>query len=88
MKGTIGTGCCGNMGGCFIEAPKKIDLEEFLRISRMGVWRIEVEEGNSPRFYADEMMDKLLGIAGGADGYSDASHERIPGDQTDSVAFR
>lgn len=43
-----------------MEPPKKIDLEEFLRISRMGVWRIEVEEGNSPRFYADEMMDKLL----------------------------
>ena len=29
---------------------------------RIGLWRIEVEEGKLPRFYADEVMDELLGI--------------------------
>ena len=28
----------------------------------MGMWRVEMEEGKLPRFYADEVMDELLGI--------------------------
>lgn len=41
---------------------QKIDINKFLRDSRIGLWRIEIEEGKQPRFYADEVMDKLLGI--------------------------
>lgn len=43
---------------------KEINVEKLLRINRMGVWRIEVEDGKSPRFYADAVMDELLGIQG------------------------
>ena len=41
---------------------QKINTNEFLRNARIGLWRIEVEEGKEPRFYADEVMDELLGI--------------------------
>lgn len=41
---------------------QKINTGEFLRNARIGLWRIEVEEGKEPRFYADEVMDELLGI--------------------------
>ena len=41
---------------------QKINTEEFLGNARIGLWRIEVEEGKEPRFYADEVMDELLGI--------------------------
>lgn len=41
---------------------QKINTNEFLKNVRIGLWRIEVEEGKQPRFYADEMMDELLGI--------------------------
>lgn len=41
---------------------QKINTNEFLKNARIGLWRIEVEEGKEPRFYADEVMDELLGI--------------------------
>lgn len=41
---------------------QKINTNEFLKNVRIGFWRIEVEEGKLPRFYADEVMDELLGI--------------------------
>lgn len=41
---------------------QKINTGEFLKNARIGLWRIEVEEGKEPRFYADEVMDELLGI--------------------------
>lgn len=41
---------------------QKINTKEFLKNARIGLWRIEVEEGKTPRFYADEVMDELLGI--------------------------
>ena len=41
---------------------QKINTKEFLKNARIGLWRIEVEEGKEPRFYADEEMDELLGI--------------------------
>ena len=41
---------------------QKINTNEFLKNARIGLWRIEVEEGKEPRFYADEEMDELLGI--------------------------
>ena len=40
---------------------QKINTHEFLRNARIGLWRIEIEEGKEPRFYADEVMDELLG---------------------------
>ena len=43
---------------------QKINTNEFLKNVRIGLWRIEVEEGKLPRFYADEVMDELLGITG------------------------
>lgn len=41
---------------------QKINTNEFLKNVRIGLWRIEVEEEKLPRFYADEVMDELLGI--------------------------
>lgn len=41
---------------------QKINTNKFLKNVRIGLWRIEVEEGKLPRFYADEVMDELLGI--------------------------
>lgn len=41
---------------------QKINTNEFLKNVRIGLWRIEVEEGKMPRFYADKVMDDLLGI--------------------------
>ena len=43
---------------------KKINVERILRVNRVGAWRIEIEDGKSPRFYADAVMDELLGIQG------------------------
>ena len=41
---------------------KEINVGKLLRINRMGAWRIEIEDGKAPRFYADAVMDELLGI--------------------------
>ena len=41
---------------------QKINTNKFLKNVIIGLWRSEVEEGKLPRFYADEVMDELLGI--------------------------
>ena len=40
---------------------KEIDAPEILHSSRMGLWRVELEDGQPPRFYADAVMDHLIG---------------------------
>ena len=45
-----------------MEQREKINIKEILSASQMGMWRVEMEEGKPPRFYADEVMDELLGI--------------------------
>ena len=45
-----------------MEQQEKINIKEILSASQMGMWRVEMEEGKLPRFYADEVMDELLGI--------------------------
>ena len=45
-----------------MEQRQKINTKEILRASQMGMWCVEMEEGKPPRFYADEVMDELLGI--------------------------
>ena len=40
------------------------DMQHILRSARIGVWRVEFEAGRAPRFYADRVMDELLGISG------------------------
>ena len=45
-----------------MEQREKVNTKEILRASQMGMWRVEMEEGKPPRFYADEVMDELLGI--------------------------
>ena len=45
-----------------MEQREEVNIKEILRASRMGMWRVEMEEGKLPRFYADEVMDELLGI--------------------------
>ena len=45
-----------------MEQREEVNIKEILRASRMGMWRVEIEEGQPPRFYADEVMDELLGI--------------------------
>jgi signal transduction histidine kinase/ActR/RegA family two-component response regulator len=51
-----------DMGGLFMEQREEVNIKAILRASRMGMWRVEIEEGKPPRFYADEVMDELLGI--------------------------
>ena len=45
-----------------MEQREEVNIKEILRASRMGMWCVEMEEGKPPRFYADEVMDELLGI--------------------------
>ena len=45
-----------------MEQREKINTKEILHASQMGMWCVEMEEGKPPRFYADEVMDELLGI--------------------------
>ena len=45
-----------------MEQREKINTKEILRASQMGRWCVEMEEGKPQRFYADEVMDELLGI--------------------------
>ena len=45
-----------------MEQREEVNIKEILRASRMGMWRVEIEEGKPPGFYADEVMDELLGI--------------------------
>ena len=45
-----------------MEQREKINTKEILRASQMGMWCVEMEEGKPLRFYADEVMDELLGI--------------------------
>ena len=40
------------------------DMHEILQNSKLGLWRVEFEEGKAPRFFSDAMMDELLGISG------------------------
>ena len=51
-----------DMRKLIIEQREKINTKEILRASQMGMWCVEMEEGKPPRFYADEVMDELLGI--------------------------
>ena len=37
------------------------DMREFLRVSRTGFWEIQVRDGEEPRFFADTVMNELLG---------------------------
>ena len=32
------------------------DMHEILQNSKLGLWRVEFEEGTAPRFFADAMM--------------------------------
>ena len=45
-----------------MEQREEVNIKEILRASQMGMWCVEMEEGKPPRFYADEVMDELLGI--------------------------
>lgn len=40
------------------------NIKMILDVSNIGLWRVEFEEGQPPRFYGDEVMDKLIGIMG------------------------
>lgn len=40
------------------------DVQKILKSSRIGLWRGEFEIGKKPRFFADTVMDELLGISG------------------------
>lgn len=37
------------------------DMQNILRESRTGFWRIDVCEGETPKFYADKVMNELIG---------------------------
>ena len=37
------------------------DMREFLRVSRTGFWEIQVKDGEKTRFFADTVMNELLG---------------------------
>lgn len=44
---------------------KEIDAKDILHSSRMGLWRIDISDHQPPRFYADSVMDQLLGAPDG-----------------------
>ena len=37
------------------------DIQDILQICKMGIWRIEFSETEAPRFYADAVMNQLIG---------------------------
>lgn len=42
----------------------KIEIRELLEESQIGLWKVEFGDNIEPRFYADDEMDKLLGLEG------------------------
>ena len=40
-------------------------IQNILTASRIGLWRVEFENGKPPRFYADAVMDELIGAKAG-----------------------
>ena len=42
--------------------PEKINTKNILSTSKIGLWCVEFEEGKPGRFYADKVMDELLGV--------------------------
>ena len=49
------------------------DIENMLKSSHIGLWKLECEEGKQKRFYANDVMDALLGI----------DHEVTPEERTE-----
>ena len=43
---------------------QQVDAAQILRSSKIGLWRVDQENGVPVRFYADAKMDELLGITG------------------------
>ena len=41
---------------------KQLQTEEILRLTRTGIWQLEMEQGSSPRLYANDIMDEMLGV--------------------------
>ena len=41
---------------------KQLQTEEILRLTRTGIWQVEMEQGSRPRFYANDIMDEMLGV--------------------------
>lgn len=39
-----------------------VDSNRILRMAQIGLWRVEVEAGKPPRFFADAVMDELIGV--------------------------
>ena len=39
------------------------DAQSVLRTARIGLWRVDMEQGFPQRFYADAVMDELLGLS-------------------------
>lgn len=39
-----------------------VDSKKILRMAQIGLWRVEVEAGKPPRFFADAVMDELIGV--------------------------
>ena len=37
------------------------DIQDILQVCKMGIWRIEFSETEAPRFYADAVMNQLIG---------------------------
>ena len=44
--------------------PEKVDPQDILHASKIGLWRVEAGDNMQPRFYADAVMDDLIGISG------------------------
>lgn len=43
---------------------EELNIQEILKSARMGTWHVEFEDNRVPRFYADKVMDELIGIEG------------------------
>lgn len=41
------------------------EIEKSMQFSRIGTWKIEIAPDAAPRFYADDIMDELIGVPQG-----------------------
>ncbi len=45
----------------FVNQMPREEMQEILRASKMGLWKITAKEGEAPKFYADGVMNELIG---------------------------
>ena len=62
-------------------------LQDILRDSMIGMWRIEMDDGKPPRLFTDETFQKMMGMDDGLSPQESYRfwYERIPGQEREKV---